>query len=246
MEPVAERRSMPDRPEKDDDAGAREIRSFGRRRGRSPSARQADLWDTQLPQLALDLATPAPTRLSALFTSSVTDVWLEIGFGGGEHLVWQAQNNPDVGLIGCEPFQDGVIKVLDAIDSQGLGNMRLHADDARDVLRWLPEASIARAFVLFPDPWPKRKHLKRRLVNANLLAMLARVIRPGGQLRLGTDIADYARTMLIAAQSVPRLRWTATTADDWRIRPADWPQTRYETKAVREGRVSCYLVFERC
>ena len=237
---------MPDRPEKDDDAGAREIRSFGRRRGRSPSARQADLWDTQLPQLALDLATPAPTRLSALFTSSVTDVWLEIGFGGGEHLVWQAQNNPDVGLIGCEPFQDGVIKVLDAIDSQGLGNMRLHADDARDVLRWLPEASIARAFVLFPDPWPKRKHLKRRLVNANLLAMLARVIRPGGQLRLGTDIADYARTMLIAAQSVPRLRWTATTADDWRIRPADWPQTRYETKAVREGRVSCYLVFERC
>ena len=173
------------------------------------------------------------------------DVWLEIGFGGGEHLVWQAQQNPTVGLIGCEPFEDGVIKVLDAIDTQMLGNIRLHTDDARDVLRWLPDASIARAFVLFPDPWPKRKHLKRRLVNANLLQMLARVIRPGGQLRLGTDIADYARTMLMASQTEARLRWTAATANDWRLRPADWPQTRYETKAVREGRSSCYLLFER-
>ena len=138
-----------------------------------------------------------------------------------------------------------MIKVLDAIDTQRLANIRLHADDARDVLRWLPDASIARAFVLFPDPWPKRKQQKRRLVNASLLGQLARAIRPGGQLRLGTDIADYARTMLMAAQSEPRFRWTATRADDWRLRPADWPQTRYEAKAVREGRVSCYLLLER-
>ena len=222
-----------------------ELRSFGRRRGRAPSARQADLWETRLPRLALNLEQAAPRPLTALFAEPVADAWLEIGFGGGEHLVWQASNNPTVGLIGCEPFEDGVIKVLDVIDTQALGNIRLHADDARDVLRWLPEASIARAFVLFPDPWPKRKHLKRRLVNVSLLVSLARVIRPGGELRLGTDIADYARTILMAAQCEPKFRWTARTANDWRIRPADWPQTRYEDKAVREGRSSCYLLFER-
>ena len=222
-----------------------ELRSFGRRRGRAPSARQADLWETRLPRLALNLEQAAPRPLTALFAEPVADAWLEIGFGGGEHLVWQASNNPTVGLIGCEPFEDGVIKVLDVIDTQALGNIRLHADDARDVLRWLPEASIGRAFVLFPDPWPKRKHLKRRLVNVSLLVSLARVIRPGGELRLGTDIADYARTILMAAQCEPKFRWTARTANDWRIRPADWPQTRYEDKAVREGRSSCYLLFER-
>ena len=233
-----------DQPGKDD-SDVLELRSFGRRRGRAPSARQAKLRDTLLPQRALDLSTPPPASLSSLFPAPVRDVWLEIGFGGGEHLVWQAQQNPTVGLIGCEPFEDGVIKVLDAIDTQKLANIRLHADDARDVLRWLPDASIGRAFVLFPDPWPKRKHLKRRLVNAALLAQLARVIRPGGQLRLGTDIADYARTMLMATQAEPLFRWTATRADDWRVRPTDWPQTRYEAKAVREGRVSSHLLFER-
>ena len=245
MDLFAERGTMPDRPDIDDSSNAFEMRSFGRRRGRAPSARQADLWARCLPPLALDLTNAAPVPLADLFAAPVRDIWLEIGFGGGEHLVWQAQQNPTVGLIGCEPFEDGVIKVLDAIDTQMLGNIRLHTDDARDVLRWLPDASIARAFVLFPDPWPKRKHLKRRLVNANLLQMLARVIRPGGQLRLGTDIADYARTMLMASQTEARLRWTAATANDWRLRPADWPQTRYETKAVREGRSSCYLLFER-
>ena len=237
-------RPVPDK-DNDDDTVAHELRSFGRRRGRAPSARQADVWQTRLPRLALNLARPAPAPPTALFAQPVAETWLEIGFGGGEHLVWQASHNPTVGLIGCEPFEDGVIKVLDAIDTQALGNIRLHADDARDVLRWLPDASIARAFVLFPDPWPKRKHLKRRLVNVSLLVSLARVIRPGGELRLGTDIADYARTILMAAQCEPKFRWTARTANDWRIRPADWPQTRYEDKAVREGRSSCYLLFER-
>ena len=222
-----------------------ELRSFGRRRGRKLSVRQSALWHDQLPKVAVNLNEPAPQSLTSLFPSEVSSVWLEIGFGGGEHLVWQAQQNPTAGLIGCEPFEDGVVKVLDAIETHALGNIRVHADDARDLLRWLPDASLARAFVLFPDPWPKRKHLKRRLVNASLLASLARVLRPGAELRLGTDIADYARTMLMAAQGEPRFRWTATTANDWRIRPADWPQTRYEAKAVREGRRSCYLLFKR-
>ncbi len=230
----------------DDSGASRELRSFGRRRGRVLSARQQALWDVDLPRVALDLAANAPSPLTRLFApAAVSEVWLEIGFGGGEHLVWQAADNPKVGLIGCEPFEDGVVKVLTAIEEQRLANIRLHADDARDVLRWLPEGSIDRAFVLFPDPWPKRKHLKRRLVAEPLLAQLARVIRPGGQLRLGTDIADYARTMLMAMQHTPAFRWTAAGPDDWRIRPTDWPETRYEAKAVREGRTSSYLLFER-
>jgi len=231
--------------ESEDRAASRELRSFGRRRGRVLSARQQQLWDVALPRCAVPLERPAPQHLGTLFDATTRAVWLEIGFGGGEHLVWQAAHNRDVGLIGCEPFEDGVVKVLAAIEDQRLGNIRVHADDARDVVRWLPEASIDRAFVLFPDPWPKRKHLKRRLVNDHLLALLARVIRPGGQLRLGTDIADYARTMLVATAATPAFRWTAQGPDDWRIRPADWPQTRYESKAVREGRTSCYLLFER-
>lgn len=179
--------------------------------------------------------------------------WLEIGFGGGEHLVWQAQHNPHVMIIGCEPFIDGLVKVLAAIDDamagedaadchQGcLGNVRLFADDVRPLLRALPEMSLERAFILFPDPWPKRRHVKRRLVNAELLSALARAMRPGAELRIGTDIADYARTILLALDGVPELRWIADHPDDWRERPADWPQTRYEDKAVREGRRSCYF-----
>ena len=233
-------------PDTDDDySTSLELRSFGRRIGRALSPRQTELWESTLAPLQLDLSSPAPPDLAKLFPRPVSETWLEIGFGGGEHLVWQAQNNPVVGHIGCEPFRDGVIKVLSAIETHRLDNIRLHADDARDVLRWLPSASITRAFVLFPDPWPKTKHQKRRLVNASLLAALARVLKPDGQLRLGTDIADYARTMLMAAMREPQLRWTAETADDWRVRPADWPQTRYEAKAVREGRRSSYLLFER-
>jgi tRNA (guanine-N7-)-methyltransferase len=214
-----------------------ELRSFGRRRGRVLSGRQKQLWDEVLRRVAVDL--------QSNFASSFSETWLEIGFGGGEHLIWQAEQNPGVGLIGCEPFEDGVVKVLTAIEDRPLSNIRLHADDARDVLRWLPEASIARAFVLFPDPWPKRKHLKRRLVNVHMLQLLARVIKPGGELRLGTDIADYARTMLMAMQHMPVFEWKARGPGDWRIRPTDWPQTRYEQKAVREGRASSYLLFER-
>ncbi len=220
-----------------------ELRSFGRRIGRALSPRQALLWAQTLPKLQLDMSQPAAPTM--LFPRRMREIWLEIGFGGGEHLVWQAQHNSDIGHIGCEPFRDGVVKVLSSVDEHCLDNIRLHPDDARDVLRWLPPASISRAFVLFPDPWPKAKHQKRRLVNSSLLTALARVLKPGGQLRLGTDIADYARTMLMAAQRQPQLRWTAATADDWRVRPEDWPQTRYEAKAVREGRSSCYLLFER-
>lgn len=222
-----------------------ELRSFGRRRGRTLSPRQQQLMDDVLPRLQPDLSKPPPPLLTGLYNPGVEMVWLEIGFGGAEHLVWQAEHNPGVGFIGCEPFEDGVAKALVAIDEKPLSNVLLHPDDARDLLRWLPEASIDRAFILFPDPWPKKRHVKRRLISPHLLDLLARVMRPGAELRIGTDIGDYLRTILIAFQRETRFHWTANSPTDWRNRPADWPQTRYEQKAMREGRRCYYLSFIR-
>ena len=144
-------------------------------------------------------------------------------------------------MIGCEPFQDGVVKVLRAIDEDAIANIRLYADDARAVLRWLPDAGIGRAFVLFPDPWPKKRHQKRRLVSAATLRELARVMRPGAELRLATDIDDYARWMLLAVRAEGSFAWQPAGPADWRQRPGDWPETRYEQKAAREGRRRYYF-----
>lgn len=217
-----------------------EIRSFGRRRGRKLSTRQERLLAELLPQVAVDPEGPAPQNAAALFPAGVSDVWLEIGFGGAEHLVWQAKAHPGVGLIGCEPFEEGVVKALTAIDEDRLGNIRLLGDDVRPLLRGLPPASLDRVFMLFPDPWPKRRHQKRRLFSPALLELLGRVMKPGAELRLATDIGDYARTALLAVRQSPQFRWAAEGAADWRVRPADWPATRYEAKAGREGR-RCYF-----
>ena len=222
-----------------------ELRSFGRRHGRKFSASQERLLAEDLPRVAIDLNTAAPSQASGLFGAPVREVWLEIGFGGGEHLIWQAESHPDVGLIGCEPYLDGVVKVLAAVQSRKLDRIRLHADDARPLLRWLPESSISRAFVLFPDPWPKARHHKRRLISPAMVDALARVIRPGGQLRIATDIGDYARTALLAMVGSPDFHWLAGSPADWRVRPADWPQTRYEQKAAAAGRRCYYLRFAR-
>jgi tRNA (guanine-N7-)-methyltransferase len=222
-----------------------DLRSYGRRRGRKPSSRQASLLDKLLPDVGLSLSDAAPASVGTLFSPVVREVWLEIGFGGGEHLLWQAMQNPAVGFIGCEPFQDGVVKVLRAIEERKLANIRLHADDARAVLRWLPEASIARAFVLFPDPWPKKRHRKRRLVSAGALRELARTMGRGGQLRIATDIGDYARWMLQAVCAEASFKWEPKDPSDWRQRPADWPATRYEQKALKEGRRCTYLTLLR-
>jgi len=215
------------------------LRSFGRRRGRKLSPRQDRLLHELLPRVSVDPNAPIPDAAAG------KSVWLEIGFGGGEHLVWQAENNPSTCLIGCEPFEEGVVKVLSAIDDRKLANICLHADDARGILAKMPPQSLDRVFILFPDPWPKRKHQKRRLINRRLLADLARVMKPSSELRIGTDIPDYARTILMAFQASPEFTWTADRPSAWQVRPADWPQTRYEQKAVREGRRSCYLQFVR-
>jgi len=222
-----------------------ELRSYGRRRGRRLSPRQDRLMRELLPRVSLPLAGASPDDACSIFSVPVREVWLEVGFGGGEHLLWQARHHPDVGMIGAEPFEDGVVRVLSAIEDDSLGNVLVHADDARALLRWLPDASVSQAFVLFPDPWPKRRHLKRRLVNAHFLGLVARVMRPGAELRIGTDIGDYARTILMAFQRSGAFVWHAESPADWRVRPADWPSTRYEEKAIREGRRCYYLRFVR-
>jgi tRNA (guanine-N7-)-methyltransferase len=226
-------------------APAGELRSFGRRRGRALSPRQVGLWRDLLPRLALAGTAAELAEPTRLFSAPVREVWLEIGFGGGEHLLWQAEHHPAAGILGCEPFQDGVVKVLAAISVRSTGNIRLHADDARLLLPRLPAACIDRTFVLFPDPWPKRRHWKRRLVSEGLLAELARVMSPGAELRLATDVAEYAAWILLAVRRQGSFRWMAEMASDWRLRGSDWPQTRYEAKAVRAGRRCSYFRFRR-
>ncbi len=227
------------------DGSTRELRSYGRRRGRALSARQKALWQEALPRVALPRDATALHDPAALFTPPVHEVWLEIGFGGGEHLLWQAARNPEIGFIGCEPFEDGVVKLLSAIDRDRQNNIRVHADDARPMLRMLPEAGVSRVFVLFPDPWPKKRHQKRRLLSTETAGELARILRPGGELRVATDIGEYACAILHAVIVDGSFRWLAQGAEDWRLRPADWPQTRYEAKAARAGRRCYFFRFQR-
>ena len=209
------------------------------------SPRQKGLWLDVLPRVALPRDADGLRRPADLFTPPTSKVWLEIGFGGGEHLIWQATHNPDVGLIGCEPFEDGVVKVLSAIDTERLANVRIHADDGRPLLRLLADACVDRAFVLFPDPWPKKRHHKRRLVSSETIAELARIMRAGGELRVATDIGAYACAILLTVLGHGSFRWMAAGPGDWRNRLPDWPQTRYEAKALREGRRCYYFRFQR-
>ena len=171
-------------------------------------------------------------------------VWLEIGFGGGEHLVHQAASNPDVGIIGAEPYINGVAMLLGKILKAGVDNLAVHPGDVRDLFDVLPDQSISRAFLLYPDPWPKTRHHRRRFVTPEHLEPLAQVMKPGAVLRVATDIPDYVRQTL---EEVPRagFDWLAERPDDWRISWKDWISTRYEQKALREGRVPHYLTFRR-
>jgi tRNA (guanine-N7-)-methyltransferase len=218
---------------------------FGRRKGHPLRARQAELFETLLPRLALDLGAPPPGKLAALFPGPVDEVRLEIGFGGAEHLIAQALAHPRTGFVGAEGFINGIAKALVAIDEQQLLNVRLFHGDAINLLDWLPAASIARVDLLYPDPWPKRRHWKRRFVNEVNIGRFARIVRPGGEFRFATDWANYAEWTLARMLRAREFIWTAERADDWR---QPWPgflRTRYEAKAIREGRTPCYLNFRR-
>jgi tRNA (guanine-N7-)-methyltransferase len=214
---------------------------YGRRKGKKFSARRVSLRQTLLPKLALRLEPGADPR--GYFAAPVEDVWFEIGFGGGEHLLAQALAHRPVGLIGAEPFETGVAKLLAAIDETGASNIRIHQGDARDIIAALPDASLGRVFILFPDPWPKTRHWKRRLIQTELLDALARVMKDGAELRFASDDAGYAAWTLERLMAHPAFVWTARRAEDWRGRPQDWPPTRYEAKALHGPPV--YLGFKR-
>jgi tRNA (guanine-N7-)-methyltransferase len=230
----------------DDERAASPGRAFfGRRKGHRLRPHQTDLMATLLPRLALALDRTAPHDLAQLFARPVDAVRLEIGFGGGENLIAEAAAHPGHGFIGCEPFVNGMAKILALIEAGGIDNVRLYAGDAIDLLAWLPGASIVQVDLLYPDPWPKRRHWKRRFVQDRTVAMLARALRPGGVFRFVTDIPDYAAWTLAHLSHAPDFTWTAERADDWRKPWAGFRGTRYEAKAKREGRAPCYLEFRR-
>ena len=218
---------------------------YGRRKGHPLRPRQAALFDTLLPRLALDPTQPAPPDLRALFASTVEEVRLEIGFGGAEHLIAQAKAHPRIGFIGADAFVNAIGKALAAVDENKLANIRLHFGDASALIDWLPQGALARIDLLYPDPWPKRRHWKRRFIQDDSLQRLARILQPGGELRFATDIADYAAWTLARILRSPDFAWTAERADDWRKPWADFAGTRYEAKAKREGRVPGYFVFRK-
>ena len=218
---------------------------FGRRKGHALKPRQAGLFETLLPRLAIDLGMPAPSELTCLFRTPVDNVRLEIGFGGGEHMIAEAARNPRTGFVGIEPFINGMAKALAAIDDHQLTNVRLYHGDAVELVAWLPPAALARVDLLYPDPWPKRRHWKRRFVQDESIAKIARILRPGGEFRFATDIPGYAAWTLKRLERSVDFEWTAERADDWRLPWPDFSSTRYEAKAQREGRVPCYLIFRR-
>ena len=218
---------------------------YGRRKGKAMKVPQAAALAELLPSLKLDLSQPAPEPLSRLWPHPVSELRLEIGFGGGEHLLHRARQFPQTGFIGVEPFINSMAKMLGVLDSEGLQNIRVYDDDATQVLDWLPDACLDRIDLLYPDPWPKKKHWKRRFVSRVNLDRFARVLKPGGRFGFASDIETYVNWTLAHIAAHPDFEWTARVAGDWREPWAGWPGTRYEAKAIREGRTPCYLEFER-
>ncbi len=223
-----------------------DVRFYGRRKGKPLRAGRQALIEDRLPALAAPW--PAEGEIldpRALFPRPTRAVWLEIGFGGGEHLAAQAAAHPDVGFVGGEAFQYGVAKLVAAVDEAGLDNVRVVADDIRPWLHHLPDACLERIFVLFPDPWPKTRHAKRRMIAPRRLDLFARLLADDGLLRVATDDPGYVRWTLMHVTAHPAFQWTARRADDWRQTPADHVRTRYETKALDAGRAPTYLDVRR-
>lgn len=219
-------------------------RFFGRRRGKALRARARDLLDTLLPRLSLAVpASNVRVDPASWFETRRRAFWLEVGFGGGEHLAWQAAHNPDVGLIGGEVFLNGIASLLGQIEDAGLDNVRIFPEDVRLLLPALPDCCFERAFVLFPDPWPKKRHAERRFIGGDNLDQLARLLADDGRLRIATDdpvYKDWARE-----QMGKHKQFSLVSEDGPDSRPADWPATRYEAKAIKAGRVCLFLEYRR-
>jgi tRNA (guanine-N7-)-methyltransferase len=218
-------------------------RLHGRSKGKALRRHQAELVAEMLPRLALDLA--HPFERAPLFAEPIRELRLEIGFGGGDHLAEAAQRETDIGFIGCEPFVNGVAKLLAQVEQRQLTNIRLYKGDAAEVLDWLPERSLERVYLFYPDPWPKRRQRKRRFVSEENLGRLARVMRAGAELRFATDIDDYAAWTLARLRACPHFSWPAAASSDWTLPWKDWISTKYEGKAIQAGRRPVYLTFLR-
>ncbi|MDA9547410.1 tRNA (guanine-N7)-methyltransferase [Bradyrhizobium sp. CCBAU 45321] len=235
---MSERKSSPDR----DDS---ERAFFGRRKGHKLRQHQAGLIEQLLPHLALEIDGQAPADARDIFDPAADDVRLEIGFGGGEHLAAEAQNFPATGFIGCEPYVNGMAKILAQIEAANIGNIRLFAGDAAELLAWLPKESLSRIDLIHPDPWPKRRHWKRRFVQDRTIAVMARVLKPNGEFRFVCDIDDYCAWTLSHLARSQDFVWLAERADDFRLPWPGYTMTRYGRKAAREGRKAAYLRFRR-
>jgi tRNA (guanine-N7-)-methyltransferase len=218
---------------------------FGRRKGHKLRAHQADLVAQLLPQLSLDIAGSRATDLTGLFDAPVDEVRLEIGFGGGEHLIAEAKAFPDTGFIGCEPYVNGMAKILTLIEANEIRNIRLFASDASELLNWVPAQSLTRIDLIHPDPWPKRRHWKRRFVQDATIAQMTRALKMAGEFRFVSDISDYCAWTLAHFMRASQFIWTAERASDWREPWPDYTMTRYGRKAEREGRIAAYLRFRK-
>ena len=207
---------------------------------------QRVLIDELLPSIEILLSGDAtPLNPAKMFPAATSQTWLEIGFGSGEHLIKQALNNPLVGFIGCEPYINGVARILTSISRLGLSNIRIFRDDARILLQALPAQSIERTFILFPDPWPKARHHKRRIVGPKTISTLCRLMPKGAELRIATDDASYKEWILMHILSCNGFEWRARRPQDWQVKLADWPETRYEMKANAAGRQCSFFLFSR-
>jgi len=218
---------------------------FGRRKGHKLRQHQAGLIEHLLPHLALDIARQVPANVRDIFGFPAEDARLEIGFGGGEHLTGEARAFLTTGFIGCEPYVNGMAKILAQIETHKIANIRLFAGDAAELLTWLPKASLSRIDLIHPDPWPKRRHWKRRFVQDRTIAAMARVLKAGGEFRFVCDIDDYCAWTLSHLTRSPDFFWIAERADDWRLPWEGYTMTRYGKKAAREGRKTTYLRFRR-
>ena len=234
-----------DAPSGDDIAARAPGSFFGRRKGHKLRIHQTELIEHLLPLLALDIGSPCPSDLASLFDPHADEVRLEIGFGGGEHLIAEARAFPKIGFIGCEPYVNGMAKILAQIETQDIGNIRLFAGDATELLAWIPRHSLVRIDLIHPDPWPKRRHWKRRFVQDATVAAMARALKPDGEFRFVSDIADYCAWTLKHLLRSADFTWTAERAADWRRPWTDYTMTRYGRKAEREGRQAAYLRFRR-
>lgn len=226
-------------------AQTQRLRHYGRRLGRKLRPRRAALLETALPEIQIPLEPGKPLDPWAMFDPRPARLWLEIGFGGGEHAAWQAEHNPDVGLLAAEIFVNGVASLVRHIDERKLANIRIHPEDARPLLMALPDACLDRVFLLHPDPWPKARHAERRFVSPDNLDTLARVMADGSELRIASDHPVYKVWALEQMGRRRDFEWRARRARDWLVRPDDWPETRYEQKAKGEGRSSLYLRYRR-